>query len=54
MENFIFTLGGKVDFPDFFWKNFSRGIDPLFDTPQKHYIKGGYGRGEGVYHYPYY
>jgi len=24
-------------------------IDPLFRPPLKHYIKGGYGRGEGVH-----
>jgi len=51
MENFILRLGGRPDLPDFFRKNFCHGIDPLFRPPLKHYIKGGYGRGEGVYHY---
>jgi hypothetical protein len=44
---FFSLLEGISNFSTFFRKNFSRGIDPLFDTPLKHYIKGGYGRGGG-------
>ena len=43
---FISLLGQRPDLPNFFWKNFSRGIDPPIRQPKYPLYKGGYGRGD--------